>query len=103
MSQEWTTEQITTVIKRDLLLDKLDLASGGLKLEDIHDDTQLLHEGLALDSVDALDLLVAVEKTFALKLPDPDRAFIERTCQNVGTLTQFVSEELARKNATANA
>ena len=99
MSHEWTRDEIVNVIKKDLLLERLDLANAGVTLQDIKDDTPLLNEGLAIDSVDALDLLVAVEKTFGLKLPDLGRSFIESTCKNVQCLADFVVASLDKSKS----
>lgn len=101
MNTEWTREEISEFVKKDLLLERLDLASTGTTLADIADDTPLLHEGLAIDSVDALDLLVEVEKTFYLSLPDMSQAFIERTCKNVQTLVDFIAAGLEESKRAA--
>src|SRR5579871_2516036 len=66
----WTREEIARYIKNDLLLDQLRLADTGVTIANIQDDTPLLGSGLSIDSVDALDLLVGVEKKFGLTLPD---------------------------------
>ena len=43
--------------------------------DDITDDKPLFGpEGLGLDSVDALQLVVALDKNFGLKIPDPAAA-----------------------------
>ena len=42
--------------------------------EDIANDTPLFGEGLGLDSVDALLLVVALEKHFGLKVGDAEKA-----------------------------
>ena len=43
--------------------------------DEIADDAPIYRpEGLGLDSVDALQLVVALEKKFGLKLPDADAA-----------------------------
>ena len=42
--------------------------------EDIANDTPLFGEGLGLDSVDALQLVVALEKHFGLKVGDAVKA-----------------------------
>lgn len=52
-------------IKR-LLVDKLHL--DGMTPESIQDDLPLFGEGLGLDSVDALELVVALEKEFNLRI-----------------------------------
>lgn len=51
---------------RHLLVDKLHLE--GLSPESIADDTPLFGDGLGLDSVDALELVVALEKEFSLRI-----------------------------------
>jgi acyl carrier protein len=48
-----------------------------LKLEDITPDdidpaAPLFGEGLGLDSIDALELVVALEKTYGIRIPDED-------------------------------
>lgn len=51
---------------KSLLVDKLHLE--GLAPESIADDMPLFGEGLGLDSVDALELVVALEKEFTLRI-----------------------------------
>jgi len=51
---------------KHLLVDKLHLE--GLTPESIADDMSLFGEGLGLDSVDALELVVALEKEFSLRI-----------------------------------
>jgi acyl carrier protein len=62
MTNDTTTAQR---IKR-LLVEKLHLE--GLTPEGIEDDMPLFGEGLGLDSVDALELVVALEREFALRI-----------------------------------
>ncbi|MDR1343497.1 MAG: phosphopantetheine-binding protein [Prevotellaceae bacterium] len=42
-----------------------------VKPEDIADDAPLFGEGLGLDSIDALELIVLMEKMYGIKLQDP--------------------------------
>lgn len=51
---------------KNLLVEKLHLE--GLSPESIADDMPLFGEGLGLDSVDALELVVALEKEFTLRI-----------------------------------
>ena len=62
MTNDATTAQR---IKR-LLVEKLHLE--GLTPEAIPDEMPLFGEGLGLDSVDALELVVALEREFALRI-----------------------------------
>lgn len=43
------------------------------KPEDIADDAPLFGEGLGLDSIDALELIVLMEKNYGIKLQDPNQ------------------------------
>ncbi|MFH1756823.1 MAG: phosphopantetheine-binding protein [Pseudomonadota bacterium] len=67
-----------------------------LKLEEItpekiEDDGQLFGDGLGLDSIDALELVVALEKTYGVVIPDSEVG--ERVFRSVNTLAQFVREQ----------
>jgi acyl carrier protein len=44
-----------------------------VKPEDIEDDAPLFGEGLGLDSIDALELIVLMEKNYGIKLSDPSQ------------------------------
>jgi acyl carrier protein len=56
---------------------------------DIADDKPLFGpEGLGLDSVDALQLVVALDKNFGLKIPDPNAA--KQILQSVNTIADAV-------------
>ena len=44
-----------------------------MRPEDIDDDAPLFGEGLGLDSIDALELIVLMEKNYGIKLNDPAR------------------------------
>lgn len=48
-------------------------------------------EGLGLDSVDALQLVVAIEKKFGLKLPDAEAA--RQVLRSVNTIAEAVAAE----------
>lgn len=56
---------------RQMLVENLMLQ---VKAEEISDDMPLFGEGLGLDSVDALQLVVALDKNFGLKIQDPEMA-----------------------------
>jgi acyl carrier protein len=44
-----------------------------LTIEDIDDDDSLFGDGLGLDSIDALELIVLLEKDYGIKLTDPNQ------------------------------
>jgi acyl carrier protein len=88
----------TDVIARikNLLLTRLELEDTGLTFEQIGDDHLLLDEGgLGLDSVEALDLLVGVEKAYGFQIAEINKALIETACHSVRSLANFVIESAA--------
>jgi acyl carrier protein len=67
MSQE--REMDLHVEVKKCMIDRLDLP---LTLEDIPNDVPLFKGGLGLDSIDALDLVVAFGKKFMVKIEEDD-------------------------------
>ncbi len=59
-------------------------------LEEIEDDQPLFGEGLELDSIDALELTVALEKRYGLAIPD--EAVGKKAFASVAALAVFVEE-----------
>ena len=58
---------------------------------DIGDDTPLFGAGgLGLDSVDALQIVVGLDKNFGVKIPDPAAA--KSILQNVNTMADAVQQ-----------
>jgi acyl carrier protein len=86
-------------IKRSLkrmLIDGLRLQD--VRPDDIEDAAPIFVEGLGLDSVDALELVVLVEEKFNIQIPDEDVG--KRAFASIEALTDFVSTELARVEGT---
>ena len=71
---------------KSMMVDNLMLQ---IPAEQIADDQPLFGPGsLGLDSVDALQLVVALDKNFGLKIPDPAAA--KMVLQSVNTITSAV-------------
>ena len=60
----------------------------GVAPESINDDTPLFGDGLGLDSVDALELVVVLEKTYKVKITATDE--IRDVFQSVATLSDYI-------------
>ncbi len=54
---------------KEEIIDVLNLEE--VKPEDIDENAALFGEGLGLDSIDALELIVLMEKNYGIKLKDP--------------------------------
>ena len=60
--------------------------------EEIGDDLPLFGaDGLGLDSIDALELAVSMEKTFGVSVPNSDVA--AKALQNVNTIHDYILEK----------
>ncbi len=73
-------------IKR-LIVDSLNLE--GMKPEMIDDQVPLFGDGLGLDSVDALELVVALEKEFGIKIKSQEIG--REVFSSVSTLSEFIA------------
>jgi acyl carrier protein len=62
-----------------------------IRPEDVEDDAPLFGDGLGLDSIDALELVVALEKTYGVFIPDSEVG--KKVFRSVNTLAQFIREQ----------
>ena len=90
--------EITTALKleiKQLLIENLMLQ---ITAEEIGDEQPLFGPGsVGLDSVDALQLVVALDKKYGLKIQDPEAA--KQILQSVQTLAVAVVEHRANPDA----
>ena len=83
--------ELETEIKQ-LIIDSLMLED--IQAADIDSEAPLFIEGLGLDSIDALELAMALEERFGVKIEDdPDEN--RRIFASVRSLAEFVSGQLA--------
>lgn len=79
----------------DLVLELKNLIIEALNLEemtpeDIDTDAALFGEGLGLDSIDALELIVLLEKNYGIKLANPAEG--KTIFKSVGTIAEYVQQ-----------
>lgn len=73
-----------------------DLKLEDITVDDIENDTPLFIEGLQLDSIDALEIVVILDRNYGVKVHDEETG--RRVMQSVSTLADFILEEQG-KNA----
>ncbi len=57
--------------------------------EDINDDDPLFGTGLGLDSIDALELIVLLDKHYGIRLDDPKKG--KEIFTSVRTMAEYIS------------
>ncbi|MDF9617344.1 phosphopantetheine-binding protein [Pseudomonas entomophila] len=77
---------------KQLIIDALGLED--ISVQDIDDQQTLFGEGLGLDSVDALELGLAIQKRYGIKI-DADAKDTRNHFTNVATLAAFVTARQA--------
>jgi len=61
--------------------------------QDIEDDAPLFGDGLGLDSLDAVELVVQVHRHFGVEIKDMDEGRV--AFQSINALSQFIEERMA--------
>ena len=74
---------------KEMIVERLGLE--GLRPEEIDDDAPLFGEGLGLDSIDALELVLGIEQTFGVKIEDEASGL--KAFRNVESLAAFIQEK----------
>ncbi|EPA98310.1 acyl carrier protein [Pseudomonas umsongensis] len=77
---------------KDLIIEALGLED--ISADDIDDQQTLFGEGLGLDSVDALELGLAIQKKYGIKI-DADAKDTRNHFSNVASLAAFVTAKQA--------
>ena len=62
-----------------------------IKPEDIQDEAPLFVEGLRLDSIDALELVVLMEKYHKVRIPNETVG--RQVLQSINTMAQYIVDE----------
>ncbi len=73
---------------KEMIVQRLKLE--GMTAADIEDQAPLFGDGLGLDSIDALELVLGVEQTFGVKIEDEAAGM--KAFRNVESLAAFIAE-----------
>ena len=70
------------------IIDVLNLED--LEVDDINTEDPLFNEGLGLDSIDALELIVLMEKEYGIKIEDPKKG--KEIFYSVKTMADYITQ-----------
>ena len=62
--------------------------------EDIEDDAPLFKEGLGLDSIDALELMLLMEKNYGIRLASPQEG--KQVFKSINTMAEYIKEHRSK-------
>ena len=78
-------------LKRELkkqIIERLNLED--ISVSDINDDTALFGEGLVLDSIDALELIVLMENDYGVELANPEEG--KEIFSTINSMADYISK-----------
>ena len=73
---------------KNKIIEELNLE--GMNIKDISDNDPLFKEGLGLDSIDALELIVMLDKDYGIKLNDPVKA--KNVFESIENLANYITK-----------
>ena len=97
-------KKIEDFLVNEIFLKRLELDEDGFTPDDFSEDTLVFDKsGLGIDSVDALDLLVGIEKQYNFEPVAIDGDYIQEKCSSIASIIDMIIERMAEKAETANA
>jgi len=80
-------EDLKVTLKQQII-DSLNLQ--GMKPEDIDDNAALFGDGLGLDSIDSLELMVLMERNYGIKIEDAREG--RKVLTSVASMAEYITE-----------
>lgn len=77
---------------KEQILEALSLEE--IKPEEIDDNAPLFGEGLGLDSIDALELIVLMEKQYGIKLSNPAEG--KEVFKSINVMAEYIAKNRTR-------
>jgi len=77
---------------KEKIIEQLNLED--VSVDDIADDDSLFGDGLGLDSIDALELIVMLDKDYGIKLSDPKEG--RKIFESIEVMASYIAEHRAK-------
>jgi len=81
-------EELIEKLKRELI-EELNLEE--MTPEDIDADAPLFNEGLGLDSIDALEIILILERNYGVKIKNPSEGEAKQIFKSVRSLAEYIT------------
>jgi acyl carrier protein len=92
------SSNIRKILREDILFEGLELAELGVSLDEITDETTIVgDDGLALDSVDALEIVSMLRRQFGIEVPEANGDFFAQHLSRFDRLVAYVEAHAAEK------
>ena len=91
------TDELILDVKK-LIIERLKLEE--MTVDDIDTEAPLFGEGLGLDSIDALELVIGLEKEYGVSIPDAEVG--KKVFQSVRTIAQYIVDNQGQVVAAAD-
>jgi Acyl carrier protein len=83
-------EQLIEQLKKQLI-EELNLEE--MTPEDIDPDAPLFGEGLGLDSIDALEIILILDKNYGVKIKNPSESEVKEIFKSVRSLAEYITAQ----------
>ena len=82
-------DEVLPKLKKDII----EVLNLDMTIEEIGDDDAIFGDGLGLDSIDALELIVLLEKRYGIKLASAEEG--KKVFASVRTMAEFIDAKTA--------
>ena len=77
---------------KEKIIEQLNLED--VSIDEIGDDDSLFGDGLGLDSIDALELIVMLDKDYGIKLSDPKEG--KKIFESIEVMADYIAENRSK-------
>ena len=77
---------------KEKIIEQLNLED--VSIDEIADDDSLFGDGLGLDSIDALELIVMLDKDYGIKLSDPKEG--RKIFESIEVMADYIAEHRSK-------
>jgi acyl carrier protein len=77
---------------KEKIIEQLNLED--VSIDEIGDDDSLFGDGLGLDSIDALELIVMLDKDYGIKLSDPKEG--RKIFESIEVMADYIAEHRSK-------